>query len=325
MKRILLPCIFLMCVVAVIVVSCTKKNNATGPKPGVNQVFSALVTTPQNFTITVGISETIRGADGTILSFYPNSFKDKSGNIITSGNVSLSLMEMYTPGDMMANRAATVTGSGAFLQSSGQIRITATMNGEEVFANKYGVAFMKMGTGPSEMMLYYGSNQNNDSLVTWTMSDTAGNPGAVATSADSVTYGGNVSLMYVFDTATNFNYINCDLLPGTTTQSTRIFITMPDGSYTLDNTEVFLVIPSLNSMTQNRIGSYDAATHTIKFGDDGSQVPVGVTYELAIITNKNGSYYYDEISGTTTAADMTLTAAMAPETLGDILSRIHAL
>ena len=100
---------------------------------------------------------------------------------------------------------------------------------------------------------------------------------------------------------------------------------MPDGTYTCTNTEIFLVIPSLNSFVQNRIGNYDTSTNTFLFGDDGSRVPVGIDYKIVVITNKNGSYSYYETSGTATAADVNITAAMAAETLPYITGKIHAL
>ncbi len=59
--------------------------------------------------------------------FNPQSFKDGSGNIISSGMVTVELTEMYTPGAMIANRVSTSTAMHRRLTSGGSVNIKATM------------------------------------------------------------------------------------------------------------------------------------------------------------------------------------------------------
>ena len=89
--------------------SCEKTNtSSTYIVFHLNQLFSGLRSTPQNFTVTAGRDTTIYGTNNTLLHFYTNSFKDAGGNIIQSGTVYIQLIEMYKPGDMICNRATTM-------------------------------------------------------------------------------------------------------------------------------------------------------------------------------------------------------------------------
>ena len=108
MKQTLRAALAVCLTAAIIVVACKKSsNNTTGPTLSLNQLFAGLRTSPQNLSVTAGRDTMVFGANGTMLHFYTNSFKDASGNIVTSGTVNLQLIEMYKPGDMIANRATT--------------------------------------------------------------------------------------------------------------------------------------------------------------------------------------------------------------------------
>ena len=74
--------------------------NVTNVTPSLNQLFAGLRYTPQNLSVTAGRDTIVYGNNGTMLHFYTNSFKNGSGNIITSGTVYLQLTEMYKAGDL---------------------------------------------------------------------------------------------------------------------------------------------------------------------------------------------------------------------------------
>ena len=316
-----------LCLAAIIIVAACKKssNNATGPTQSLNQLFSGLRTTPQNLSVQAGTDTTLYGADSTILHFYPNSFMDNAGNVITSGAVNIQLIEMYKPGDMICNRTSS-TANGQLLKSGGQIDITATMNGKEIFANKYTIGFKQSGSSTEVMSLYYGGNENADSFTTWTVSDNSIAGTVAASTADTgVGFGFGSGFYYFFKGCTKFHTINCDLLYNYNGQNTTISVVVPDASFNEGNTQMFLVFPAINSVTMGdgREG-YDAATNTFTVGNHGDQMPVGVNYELVVIANKNGQYYYYQTSGITTNG-MTINAALAPETQWDIIARVAAL
>ncbi len=303
-----------------------------------NQLFSGLRTMPQNLAVTAGFSQTVYGINGTRLTFYPNSFKDKVGNILTKGIVNIQLTEIYTVGDMIANRVATTTADGRLLASGGQVFITATMNGEEVFANRYGISFKQATPSKQPMLLLYGSAGRPDSVVSWA---TPGSllPGAYAagtvsntdtslvivitsTGPDTITTHGAVMTYYQFDSCANFSWINCDYFYSSPSQLTDVRVMVPDTSFNQSNTEVFIVFPAINAaahMTQ-----YNAATHTFDL-PKGYYIPVGMPVDIVVATNKNGSYYYYSETGVNTGDNMFVYAEMSMVSLDYIKTQLSNL
>ena len=261
-----------------------------------------------------------------MVKFYPNSFKDANGNIITSGNVSVKLTEMYHPGDMIANRATTMAG-GKVLMSGGQINMTASMNGHEVFANKYGVQFLQPAASSAPMSLFYGSTNNTNNMATWTNGGDTAKNGTMAWGTG--TSGGQS--FYIFDSCSNFGWTNCDAFGYTDSPKTSVSVVLPDGSFTPTNTQVYLVLPdtkTVMSTVEPGLGgeSYDAKTNTINIISERQTdiVPVGVNYKLVVIAKKNGSYYYFESAGTVTPA-LKQPATMVAKTNQQIVALLGAL
>src|SRR5579871_1803946 len=212
MKAIFNTMIVLCFVPLITVLSCKKTNDTTSTiitrantgGPSLNQLFADLRYKPQNFNVTAGKYAILFGANGTLLRFYENSFKDANGNILTGGTVNLQLIEMYNPGDMICNRATTLS-NGQLLQSGGEVMITATMNGQAVYANKYCIGFRQSTASTQRMQLFYGNTSNADSVTMWAISDTT-KPENIAngTKTDSSLY---IFQGYVFDSCSNFTSI----------------------------------------------------------------------------------------------------------------------
>ncbi|RYZ16917.1 MAG: hypothetical protein EOP49_51195, partial [Sphingobacteriales bacterium] len=141
-------------------------NDSPGPltpnTQTINSLFQQLKSTPQTFTVTAGTQQTITGAKGTKITFHPGSFKDLTGNTISSGTVNIALIEMYTPGDMIANRVTTTTTAQNALTSGGAVNIKATVGGHEVFANSYSIAFKQDGPKEAPMALFRGYEVSNE-------------------------------------------------------------------------------------------------------------------------------------------------------------------
>ena len=279
------------------------------------------------------------------MHFYTNSFKTAAGAIITSGTINLQLVEMYKPGDMIANRATTMA-NGRILQSGGQVNIIATMNGETVYANKYGIAFKHGTTSSAPMALFYGATANADSIATWAQADTS-MVGTVASGAniDTLGSGGGGGSSYApvfnFDTCTNFTWANCDWFYDNDSPKTTVSVILPDTTFNPGNTQLFLVLPNVNRWgittdTFNAVMSndggygstgYNAATRTLSILSEGNTTiaPAGLKYELVAITNKGGKYYYWQTSGVVPHNGLNLNAALAPDTESDILARLSGL
>ncbi len=302
-----------------------------------NQLFSGFRATPQNIAVDAGSSHVVYCLNGTRLAFYPNSFKDKNGATIPKGKINLQITEAYTPGDMIASRVAT-TFNGQLLTSGGQVQIVATMDGEEVFANKYGIGFRQRTPTQEHMSLYYGDAGNADSVITWgtppvqqngtfvtgtvTMSDTAlvvimttSGTYTLTTHTAPITY-------YQFDSCANFNWVNCDYFYTSGAQLTDVRVMLPDTSFNQSNTEVYLVFPTINAAA--RMTEYTSSSHTFHLAK-GYYIPVGMQVDVVVAANKNGGYYYFQQDGVNTDDNMFLFAQMSIVSLDYIRAQLQNL
>jgi hypothetical protein len=306
--------------------SCKKKEtNSTSTitaadKAQLNSLFAPLRTTPQHFTVTAGVDNKIIGADSTILNFYPNSFKDKNGNIITSGSIDIELVEMYKAGDMIANRASTTTSSGV-LTSGGQVHIGASMNGDEVFANVYGIGFKQTAVLTKPMELYYGNTTNADSMVIWRVTEPM-NLGSTLTGTSNFLRGQvnpSGSPYFLFDSCVNFKYVNCDHHYDSTSKLVTININVPDNSFTPANISLSISYPSLNIVTL--LGAMSYNSKSVQFS---GWAPVGPGCKFVLMTIKGTDYYYFSTSGVVTDG-MTINADMKVETVDMIKADLKSL
>ncbi len=289
-------------------------------------LFNDLRSTPQTLTTTAGINSTVYGSKGTRITFYPNSFKDASGNVITSGNIVIKLTEMLTPGAMIAEKATTQTTTGAMLHSGGQVKIEASKDGQAVYANKYSISFKQPTASTQPMDLYFGNRNNTDSIVSWRPLDTTSTGGTgtttTGTTTDSSSSGGS-STYYVFDSCTDFNYINCDRFMGLPGAKTNIHFVMPDTSFNSSNTMVFVVYTAINSVYNP--WSYTASSNSFDLG--GSFIaPVGYNINVITLCKKtNGTYYFSEQNGLTITDAMSINVTMTERTLDYIKTRLGEL
>lgn len=338
-----------LCLALVIAIgSCRKpaKDNATTPAPAttgtntttttynpptyyyadkskLNALFAAFRSTPQQFTVRAGSRRVVYGSRGTRLTFYPNSFADAAGNIIKDVDIKILLTEMYKPGDMIANRATTVSG-GTLLQSGGQVRITATRGSEQVYATKYGIGFPQPAPSTQSMALFYGNTANADSVTSWgSASTTAGTTASGTTTSADTSMPGKAGDYYYFDSCTEFNWVNCDYFYGYTSPLTNVNIVTPDTSFNASNTQAYLVFPSINSVTNT--SSYSAATHTFSLYQPSYLVPIGMEMHLVVMSNKSGKYYYYQKKGIFISANMTENVVMTEKPLAEIKSLLSAL
>jgi len=334
------------CIAIVIAISCKKNTDNTStlqPAPiPLNQLFKDLRSLPQIITVKAGRDTMVFGSKGTMLHFYTYSFKNASGAIITSGTIDLTLVEMYKPGDMIRNRATTIAGTN-LLTSGGQIDLRATMNGQQVYANKYGIGFFQDDPNARPIMeLFYGNINNVDSVVNWEAKDTA-QEREIARLADTSTrmditiaYGRSW-MGYVFDSASTLQYTNCDAFYFPGSPKVPVTAIMPDATFTPQNTQVYLVLPDINcamSTVQSSGGfdygtaRYDAPTRAINMINEGQTniVPTGMKYILIVIANKNGQYYYSKQEGDAIPVDgLKLNATMTPDTKSNVLAILSAM
>jgi hypothetical protein len=249
---------------------------------------------------------------------------------------------MYKAGDMICNHATTIA-NGQIIASGGQVTINATMNGQQVFANVYGIGFPHHNASGTTMSLFYGGTNNADSVVTWTQSDTT-NPGNIAngTRGDSAHFHYPYDPIFNFDTCNNFVSVNCDCFWYNDSSKTSVSVILPDTSFNASNTEVFIVLKNVSAWGSiadtttavlSSVGSnwgsthYNAATNTLNMLSERQTdiVPAGLPYTLVVITNKNGTYYFWQTSGTIPHNGIVATAALATDTQTDIVARLQGL
>ncbi len=336
MKYILLSVTLLGFVFSISIISCNKNTAETSYDVShLNEYFAGLKSTPQKFTVQAGRDTVVYGASGTVFHFYTNSFKDGvTGAILASGTISLELIEMYKPGEMIANRSPT-TEDNMPLQSSGEVSIAASCNGKTVVANVYGIAFKKVGPDAQQMQLYYQGAINKDSSINWKKSDTS-KPGRTATASDSLTIrtynGGSVKLYdfyylhYLFDSCTSFGTVNCDRSPadlwGVDVKLTTVHVNLGDLAFNGSNTQVYFAYPSDNIV----VGLYCYQNGKTTFGSPELKpmFPIGRPYKVVVLSFKNNRYYYMEQSGTITE-NMEIGIMPVEETLGNIRTRMAAM
>lgn len=239
---------------------------------------------PQAFQVTAGMYSKIIGAGGTVINFYPASFRDVDGRTVSSGSVDISLEEIYRPGEMIANSASTVC-QGFPLISGGQINLVARKNGQVLYAGYYGIAFRQPASSTQPMFIYAGARNTVDSVAEWyepvgRMID--------RTNVDSLR---SIDPYYQFDSVTNFNWINCDYFNDATVLRTKLTARMPDKSFNPSNTYVWLIFPSINSVSY--LSAFDINEATLNLPTH-YYVPEGFKFHIVSISNINGNWLYSE-------------------------------
>jgi hypothetical protein len=288
----------------------------------INDLYRALKPQPQSFNVNAGSSQTITGAKGTVITFNPQSFKTQAGVVITSGNINIKLTEALTPGQMIMNRVSTVTDADNLLQSGGSVNIVATLNGSPVYANRYKVSFKQPSLSSQPMALFNGivtPSGINEGAVIWSNNPTN-------TINGTTILNGNDSMenaYYIFDSCTNFNWVNCDYFSNTPDPKTDITVVMPDGTYNDSTTDVVMILPALNMVCG--IGHYNAATHSFNLGTSNYFVPLGNNIKVVIMGVKNGVYFFELQNNITVTNGLTLIATPANTTLSNIQTILSGL
>ena len=296
-KQLLAPLLLLALVIGLY--GCGKDDASLGSSSQIftlKSLFANLASTPQTFMVTAGQTQTITGTSGTKITFRPQSFKNGSGGIITSGTIKIELVELYKPSEMIANRVNTVT-ADQLLTSGGSVNIRATQNGSEVLATSYAISFKQPGNSDNPMALFRGAPASvEDPTIIWG-SDTSGTvPRTIKDTASENLF------FYAFDSCTSFNWINCDYFYTNPNPKTDISV-VADSTFKTTNTQIFLVFPAINSVACLR--SYNTTTHTFSLGLPGYFIPVGSNIHLVIISAKNNTYYME------VQKDLTVTNGMS--------------
>ncbi|WP_118973886.1 hypothetical protein [Taibaiella koreensis] len=316
LKRNLATLSLLFGTLMVLLSACKKEDIILNNGNQLRYLFLHLQTTPQSFTVTAGIDQTVTGNKGTLLKFGPQSFKDAQGNLISSGTINIELTEMYKPGDMIANRVATTTVGQRRLQSGGSVKVVASMNGNEVFTSGYSIGFQQPAYSDKPMALFYGVEQVDSAGTRVVWGDNTGQQVMETTKISTNTF-------YLFDTCTAFNWINCDYFYSAPDPKTQVKVTLPDNSYDAFNTQVYIVFPAINSVSSMDI--YDPANHVFSLSHDNYMLPVGATIHIVTLGARNGSYFMDVQKNVTVTQGLNVSVTPATHSIDDIQAALGGL
>jgi hypothetical protein len=301
-------------------------------KTKVNTIFASLRSKPEVLYVTAGVYTEVRASKGTRFRFYPNSFKDKNGRTISSGTVQLSVIEMYGAGASIANRSVSLSGN-QLLHNTGQVYITASVNGEEIGVNKYGIDFLTSTRRTSPMSLYYGVDDYDDSLVRWmrvgTATGTIVNGTIIDTMSvivvDTVTSVDTAQIYRnynQFDSCGALHWVSSQYPAWTTTSLTNISVIPTDTSFNAFNTAVFVVFTDFNAAVP--LGDYNSQTHAFSL-TPGYSIPMETRIDIVTIGYKGGLLYYAVQRDITLIEGVVFAPAMVPHTVNEVLNLLALL
>ena len=296
---------------AAVIAGCRKEETGPGaPMPSnpsanpLRQLFTEHVAqATQHFAINTDNGPAfVQGADGLFASFAQHAFRKADGTVAT-GPVDITLVEALKVGDMLWLNKQTVgldNGQQRLLVSGGQFRLTASQNGQPLTLAPGGsyIQVPTQGLADPQMALFSGTEQPDGSMLwdPWAM-----NPLDTTTAADSSGFGYNFP-------NDSLGWINCDYFYGGTEPLTPLQVTCPTG-YTAENTFVWLVFPSINSMT-NLIGG----TANVFSTGNGYEVPVGMPITVAALAEVDG-LYFSSFTDAVVTDGLNLSITMDPTTL----------
>lgn len=204
--------IFALLFAAAAIVACQKEisNQLVTPPVSANvleRFISNNKTAPETFAVNSSNTVQITGKKGSVISFPANAFVRQNGQAVT-GDVSIQLVEIYTPAEMILNNKPTVS-NGRPLVSGGQFLIKAFKDGEALkLAPGKQVNILMKTVLPADsmvgMQVFNGTDSivGSDTLVNWTPNNTTNN--TVRPRADS-------ALILGYDLfASDIQWINCD-------------------------------------------------------------------------------------------------------------------
>ena len=271
----------------------------------------------------------IFGSKGTIITLAPNAFRYDNGNVV-SGNVTVKLLEAYDLGDMVWLNMRTVAQAGSqkvALQSGGEIRLRAEVNGEQVtVAPGLAQVFFPEDQFDPLMRAFLGEEDDDGDILWEDVGELAQDTGVAV--LDSIGGGGGGWIPGNFynepwpasngfnDTWPDYAFMNCDhpLPPGG--DSTDVTILLPQGTNNW-STSVWIVLPSINCMVYME----QYITGGVKAG-----MPVRIGLQGTIVAlREEAGQYYSSFTPITVTDGMQQLIDLQPTTLAQYQQQLQSL
>ena len=263
----------------------------------------------QVFTVNAGVGGLVTGATGTRIFFPANVFRTADGNTV-SGTVQVKLLEALSIGRMIWTNTQTVGddhGTDRLLRSGGEIRVTATQNGNELQLGPAGMTVLMPTGAPDGNMRLFTANEPRDSGMVWTLADSV----QVSLIEDTL-FGGGV--YYEFQ-ADSLQWINCDYF-ASYPNTTYIDATIPEGQ-PMDSTMLWVGFPSENAVMGFSYSLGQTAT-------SWQVAPVGMSATVVGLY-RNGTQYYSAFSTVSITNGIDVPLTFAPTTLAQFEQTIDGI
>lgn len=267
-------------------------NSVTPPnfEAELNRFFNNGKEAFQNFSFDLSQAQIIKGKGGTVLTIPANAFIHPNGQAI-SGHVTVSLREMYSPGALIFNKAATVS-NGQILSSGGSFQLQVQQNGADLrLANGVQIGVqVPTDSVDSNMQLFTANGRDTTNQVAWQAQNTTVVDSVLDTTGTGGQGGGGrvlVDSLYAFQLNSLFRFINCDYFWNDPRPLTEVTIRV-DSAMTYQNTRVLVYLPSINALVP--VYTFQSPDFLI----NGSyRLPVGINAVFIAINIDNlGVYHY---------------------------------
>ncbi|WP_027418079.1 hypothetical protein [Crocinitomix catalasitica] len=293
--------------------SCKKHEIIPGPIPTSNleNVFTDNVEdAKQDFTINNNAGGSFTGVDGTIVTVPVDAFVYADGSTVT-GAVNIEMIEVLNYNDMVLMNKPTVSGDN-ILVSGGQLKITATKSGSQVYlAPDASLSVMVPTDAPDDRMALYEGIESLDGPVDWALIEDT----VVVVEEDSLE--GGVYYYFEFDNP-DLGWINCDYRWDNPAPQTTISAVL-DAEYRIRYTSCFVVFPEINSVINLYPNDTISSTYRL------NNVPTGSRAIFVCVAEIDDVYYSYISDETAITMDHMETAVMSPSTLEDIEAAIADL
>lgn len=273
----------------------------------------------QLFTIVAENGGTIQGEKGTVLTI-PAGALALNGTPV-SGNVQISLIEIYSKEDMirlnMPTNGMRPNGDVEMIKSAGEFFIEATQNGNILEL----LSPMQLSSKPLDFsevdpqMALFEAGENLEDTDPWVENEftQVGNGEVQGTN-------GGFEAVYLVDLS-DFGWTNLDRWYNYSGELTTLNIDVPQG-YNGNNCEVYLSYDGEASGLA-RMDVYDEQTEM--FTEHFGKIPVGQEVHIILIAEINGVLHYT-IQGTTiTQNHVEVMAQPQPGTESDLINSIANL
>lgn len=258
---------------------------ATSGLSSLNSLFEHKGAQSQNFTIDNNSTQIITGAQGTKITFSPNSFVTLAGAIVT-GNINIELKEIYDKKMMVlsnvtTNSEAFLGGPKSPLVSGGEYYLNASQGGAQLKlapGRLYDVFLPSPNPGVSGMS-YFNGRIAGDSGIVWSQ-----NSNCFTLVTPSNVPGG------YFMMCDSLRWCNCDKICAAANGTTTITLNL---SGEFDASQMVTMFWDNSDKT---VCNFDAPFNSVTKSYAQAGIPIGVPAHLIVISVKNGKLYTGIIS-----------------------------